>query len=77
MRNFRLAMEDIHQTLDGKEATIGSLVDRTDRLAIGLDSTAAVLDTTLNQMQRLMGGLESGHGTLGKMMQDDALHDEL
>ena len=77
VRSFRQAMDDVHQSLDGREETIGQMVDRTANLTVRMDTAMTSLGATLAQVQRIMTGLENGEGTIGKMMQDDSLHQEL
>lgn len=77
VHNLRMAMEDVHQSLDGREEAIGQMLDRANALGARLDTTAVNLNTTLSQFQRIMTDLESGNGTFGKMMTDNSLHDEL
>jgi phospholipid/cholesterol/gamma-HCH transport system substrate-binding protein len=77
VHEFRLAMEDVHETLEGHERTIGQVIDRTDRLTARLDSTAARLDSSLAMVQEVISQVHSGEGTVGKLIEDDALYDQL
>ena len=77
LRLMRLTMEDLHQTFEGREESIGRIIERTDRATARLDSTMLKLEASLDQVRRIGAGLEAGEGSLGRALTDEGLYDEL
>ena len=70
------AMEDLHAMLDGREDQFGEALEGARGAAVRLDSTLTRLDHTVTLMDSLLVQIQSGEGTLGKVIQDEALYDE-
>lgn len=77
VRTFSLAMNDLHQTLDGREESIGELVEKATVASVRLDSTLAELDRAAVLTRETMQKVNSGDGTLSKMVNDEALYVEM
>jgi len=77
IRSLSAAMDDIHQALDGREDDIGRIVQRTERASARLDTSLVTFGTAVHRLNDLLGRVERGEGTLGRIVQDEALHDEL
>jgi phospholipid/cholesterol/gamma-HCH transport system substrate-binding protein len=77
VRNFSLAMEDLHKTLNQRDAQVGRLLDRTERVAARADTALLVLEGAVTRADSLLAHLERGEGTAGKLMQDEDLYLEL
>ncbi|MCB9193697.1 MAG: hypothetical protein H6597_04120 [Flavobacteriales bacterium] len=84
--------EAVHVTLDNLNAITGNLKDHNGQIAHilenldtasasladgKLDRALASLDSTLADARGIMGRIESGQGTLGKLVTQDSLYDNL
>lgn len=65
---------DIGKALGGGEGGSGSLFTKVDRL---VETNGPALTETLANLRTLTARLEAGEGTLGKLVNDSRLHDEL
>jgi phospholipid/cholesterol/gamma-HCH transport system substrate-binding protein len=64
LENFKTISQDLTQlSTELKEAN--------------LSETVAKLDTTLTNVNNLISGLEQGEGTMGKLLKDEALYNNL
>jgi phospholipid/cholesterol/gamma-HCH transport system substrate-binding protein len=64
LENFKTISQDLTQlSAELKEAN--------------LSETVAKLDTTLTNVNNLISGLEQGEGTMGKLLKDEALYNNL
>lgn len=77
VRNFSLAMDDLHRTLTGREAQINALMENTARTSARADTALAALQAAAVQGDSLLARLNRGQGSMGKMMQDETLYREL
>jgi phospholipid/cholesterol/gamma-HCH transport system substrate-binding protein len=77
VHNLNSAMGSLDRTLNGREEKVGLIIDNTARASARFDSTLAVLDRTARRADLLMSDIEGGKGTLGKLVQDEALYREL
>lgn len=84
LRNLNKTTDALQKALVGKEDQINSTLASAARAAARLDttmtsfsSTMATVDQTAQSLDALLSKLERGEGSMGKMMTDDAAHDEL
>ena len=77
IQNMARAMEDIHAMVDGRSDQFGSVLDDASAAAARLDSTLTGLDHTVNRMEKVLARVENGEGTLGLIVQNEALYYEL
>lgn len=77
IRSMNLAMQDIHEMVGGRSEEFHSTLDNASRAASRLDSTLTSLDRTVTRMDSLLARVEAGQGTLGKVVQDEDLYDQL
>lgn len=77
IRNFNAAMEQLQLALDGRADTVGRMLTNTERAAAHLDSTLTSLDNATARVDSLLARTDRGEGSLGRVMNDEALYDEL
>ena len=77
VRSFSAAMEDLHKTLNGRDAQIDTFVGNASRAAARADTALAALESTAARADSLMSRLDRGEGSAGMMMQDEDLYREL
>jgi phospholipid/cholesterol/gamma-HCH transport system substrate-binding protein len=77
VRNLSAAMQDLHQTLDGREAQVDSLITASLRAATRADGALVSLQDALTRADSLMSRLDRGEGTMGKLVRDEDLYREL
>lgn len=77
IRSMNLAMKDVHEMVGGHGEQFGSTLEDASRAASRLDSTLTSLDRTVNRVDALLTRVESGQGTLGKVVRDDDLYNQL
>lgn len=77
LSNFNDAMAALHRALDGREESVGRLIDSTEQAAIHLNSSLSRLDSATERVDSLLARVERGEGSLGKAMEDPALYEEL
>lgn len=77
VKNFSAAMADLHQTLNQRDAQIGRLLDRTEKMAANADTALVALEAAVTRADSLMAGMQRGEGTAGRLMQDEQLYIEL
>ena len=75
--SFNQAMQAVHQTLDNNGQQITKALSTSNEMMAQADSTMAALETTLARMDQLLTNLESGEGSAGKMLRDEAMYDEM
>lgn len=88
-KNANLLMSNndsrLQKVLDNASATMitaNSAVDKYGNLAQSIDAkklneTIANLDATISKLNGVVGGIENGNGTMGKLMKDEALYNNL
>jgi phospholipid/cholesterol/gamma-HCH transport system substrate-binding protein len=77
VRNFSLAMEDLHKTLNGRDAQVGHLLESTARASARADTALVALQGAATRADTILARLHRGQGSMGKLMQDDELYREL
>ena len=89
VRNFRKASESVNQLLDDNKEKLGSTLDNvenvTEKLSQISDSLAeANVASTVKDLQKTIGNIngilsqiEKGEGSVGKLLKDDKLYDDL
>lgn len=75
-------VESISTTIDGKKEELGKAIENFASISASLDSanlqkTFATLDSTLIQTESLMTKINEGEGTMGLMLNDSALYNNL
>jgi phospholipid/cholesterol/gamma-HCH transport system substrate-binding protein len=76
VRTMGDAMEDLHAMLDGHEDSFGQAIEGARSTTAHMDSTLVNLNRTVNRMDSLLVQVQSGEGTLGRVIEDEALYDE-
>jgi phospholipid/cholesterol/gamma-HCH transport system substrate-binding protein len=67
--------QNIAATMSNANKASGNFVKLSDSLAkINIGQSVKKLDQTLASVNKIMGDLQSGKGTMGKMMKDEALY---
>jgi phospholipid/cholesterol/gamma-HCH transport system substrate-binding protein len=67
----------LRTTIQGKSSQFDSTLDRMSVASDKILSAAGKFDSLSNQLQRLAGQVEAGEGTLGALVQDPSLYDDL
>jgi phospholipid/cholesterol/gamma-HCH transport system substrate-binding protein len=75
--SMNLAMNDVHEMVGGHAEQFSNTLEDASRAAGRLDSTLTNLDRTVTRVDSLLARVQSGEGTLGKVMADDQLYDQL
>ena len=68
------ALGSFSSAVNGSGAAGGGLFQKLDRL---VTENSAKIDTTMSNLQEITGKLNRGEGTLGKLVNDPRLHDDL
>ena len=76
VRTMGDAMEDLHAMLDGREESFGQALDGARGTTARLDSTLVNLNRTVIRMDSILVRVQSGEGTLGRVIEDQALYDQ-
>jgi len=77
IRNLNRSMAELHEAVGGRKESVSKLIDNTTRATARLDTTLIALGSTAARVDRLLDQLETGNGTLGKALRNDALYDSL
>jgi phospholipid/cholesterol/gamma-HCH transport system substrate-binding protein len=77
IRSMRTAMGELSTMMEGRGATFGQTLEDASSAMARLDTTLTILDTTVSRMDKLLARVEGGEGTLGHLVQDQDLYDEL
>ncbi len=77
VRNFSLAMDDLHKTLGERDVQVGRLLDSAERVSARADTALAALEGAAIRADSLLAGVARGEGTAGMLMQDKELYREL
>ncbi len=77
LRELTASLRNTSASLD--KATSGPELERTvkrmDELTARMDTTLATLDRSSKSLETVLGRMDRGEGTLGKLSKDDALYD--
>jgi phospholipid/cholesterol/gamma-HCH transport system substrate-binding protein len=85
-KNLSFSIQDVVKKNDEKIASILENFDKTSKnlgelsaelKGAGLSKSIEDLNKTLGSMQSLLASIESGEGTIGKLLKDDALYNNL
>lgn len=77
IRNFSAAMADLHTTLTGRDQEIDALLANTARATARADTALSALQAAAVRADSLMARIDRGEGSVGKMMQDETLYQDL
>ena len=89
MEQFHKASGSLNDILDSNKGKIGGMVNNFNKVSgdfskisdslnkADLGKTAKNLQLTLNKVDQIMNDLNSGKGTMGKLLKDDALYANL
>ncbi|MEH6538036.1 MAG: MlaD family protein [Psychroserpens sp.] len=89
MKSFKTLSFSVNALVKNNDAKLSSLLDNFDTIAQNLSvitsdlqkvkfsETVAKLDETLSSVNNLMTGIQSGDGTIGKLLKDEGLYDNL
>lgn len=89
MSQFHVASQQLNGILSDNKGKIGDAVTNLDKTVnnfskiseelktANLGQTVQSLEKTLDNVNNIMAGIDSGKGTLGKMMKDEALYNNL
>lgn len=87
--SFQRSAASVNQLLADNQAQLDSTIDNIDRMTgnfarlsdtlaqAGLGETIASLEATLANLNQVMARIESGEGTMGRLMKDEALYENL
>jgi phospholipid/cholesterol/gamma-HCH transport system substrate-binding protein len=75
--NFNKSMVDLHAALDGNADEVHGLLANASRASSRLDTTLVNLNEATDQLETVLTRVQNGEGTLGKIMNDENLYDEL
>jgi phospholipid/cholesterol/gamma-HCH transport system substrate-binding protein len=75
LADFHAAIGRLQSAVDSQQvvAAEANLRVATENLA----RTSVTLDSTLRQVQQIVGGVQAGHGSLGKLLADTSLYSDL
>ncbi len=86
LSNANKVMLNVNQLVDSNENKLSSMIDNFDKTSKNLDQmtgklnqadlkgTVSKLESTLEQFNKVMVGINSGTGTMGKLVKDDKLY---
>jgi phospholipid/cholesterol/gamma-HCH transport system substrate-binding protein len=77
IKDLAAAMAEVRSMVDGRGEQFGEALDSASGAMARFDSTLTGLDTTVARMDSLLAKVESGKGTLGRVIQDDGLYYEM
>jgi len=89
IKSFKSTSESINQMVKSNQKNIDSVLLNANKLTgdlatvtnkiseSNLDQTIADLEATLSNFNGIMGGMENGNGSLGKLLKDDGLYNNL
>lgn len=77
MSNFAAASNTAKSLTTGREAELRKTLDHFSNAAERLDHLSGRLDSLSRVLNRMSARVEGGQGTLGKLVQDDKLYNEL
>lgn len=76
-RDMESSARTLRTTMDRKSSQFDSTLDRMSDASERLSTAAAKFDTLSNQLRGLATQVEAGEGTLGALIQDPSLYDDL
>ncbi len=77
VRNFNSASAGLNDALGSRSQEIGRIIDNAARASVRFDSTLAHLDRTAAGADSILSAVNSGKGSMGKIVNDEALYREL
>ena len=75
--DLEASARSLRETIEGKTLQVDSTLDRMATASERILSAAAKFDTLSDQLRQLATDVESGSGTLGALIQDPSLYDDL
>ena len=73
-KSLRRSAEGLEKTATGPQ--LDRLVKRLDALTVKLDSTASALDRSIRSAESILGRMDRGEGSLGKLSTEPALYNQ-
>ncbi|UKM64146.1 MlaD family protein [Flavobacteriaceae bacterium GSB9] len=89
IKSFKGTSESINEMVESNKKNIDSVLSNANKLTVNLaaitnkvsesnlDKTIADLESTLSNFNQIMGGMENGNGSLGKLLKDEGLYNNL
>ncbi|WP_426430526.1 MlaD family protein [Winogradskyella sp. HB-48] len=89
LKSFSSTSYSVQSMIKNNEAKIASILDSFDKTSkdlnalttelkeAGLSKTVEELTKTIGSMQSLLANIDNGQGTIGKLLKDDSLYDNL
>lgn len=77
IRSLREAMDDLHETLDGREDDVGRIIDNSVRATARLDSAIVSFQRAADRIDGMLARSEARNGTLAQIVNDPDLYQEL
>lgn len=74
---LEVSLADLHATMVAARELTEKLNGRSDSTLAGVDSALSALTGAANEVRDLIGKVNSGEGTMGKLFTDDALYNKL
>ena len=86
IQNFREASEGVNEMIKENKAQLGNTLDNAEKLtqnlvelsdslvAANISGTIKSFETTLASMNSILAGMESGEGSMGKLLTDDQMY---
>ncbi len=74
--SFNQTMKEMDRAMEGRGDKLGVLIDNAATASDRLDSTLVALQNTADHLDRLIGRVEDGQGTAGRLVNDEALYQE-
>jgi len=76
-KDMESSAHTLRATMDRKSLQFDSTLDRMSNASERLSAAAAKFDTLSDQLRALAGQVEAGEGTLGALIKDPTLYDDL
>jgi phospholipid/cholesterol/gamma-HCH transport system substrate-binding protein len=77
IKSMRVAMVELNAMLAGRGGMFGRTLEDASGAVARLDTTLTTLDQTVARLDKLLARVEGGEGTLGRLVQDQDLYEEL
>lgn len=87
--NFKVTTDLLNETITGNQIKIDNVINNADRITANLadvtqsikesnfDQTIKNLESTLSNVDAIMSDIKSGQGSIGKLLYDEKLYDNL
>jgi phospholipid/cholesterol/gamma-HCH transport system substrate-binding protein len=76
VRDLKATAAQLRSFVEEKQGTVGTTIDSLDVASRRFASVTADLETIAASLDSIMGRVERGEGSLGKLINDQAAHDE-